>query len=391
MSSRVESAFIDHRSEWRDLKSEPLVLPSVSIPTAVRVSANLKTSYPIVVGPVDRLTECVAREDLPRRHAVVVSDENVWSIYGERIWKLGRDTWGRVTSVVLEPGEGMKSIEKLSHLHDRAFDEGIDRDTTVVAFGGGVIGDLAGFAAATLLRGLPLVHVPTSLIAQVDSSIGGKTGINHPAGKNLIGSFYAPRLVVTDPGFLQTLPDREFGSGLAEVVKHALIADEALAVWMLDNWTSILERDSDVLHIMLERAIRVKIDVVEKDVLEHGQRAFLNFGHTFGHAIEKVAGYGAFTHGEAVSVGMRAAVHLSARRAPEADFEIARALVSRLPVLPDPATLDTDALIDAMKVDKKARAGTVRFVVLDVVGRARVIDDVEVDALRAAIDYAKTA
>ena len=223
--------------------------------------------------------------------------------------------------VVLPPGEATKSDVHLRGLYDEALAWGLDRQTPVVALGGGVVGDLAGFAAATLLRGLPLVHLPTSLVAQVDSALGGKTGLNHATGKNLVGAFWQPRLVVTDTTTLATLPQREWTSGLAEVVKHALIADPDLAAFLEAHWADlVLRRDDEAVAQMVRRAAAVKARIVSADEREAGRRALLNFGHTFGHAVEKVAGYGTFTHGEAVALGMRAATALSRRRhGPDAD------------------------------------------------------------------------
>lgn len=357
----------------------------------VRVSTSISTSYPVVVGPAATFSDHLRAEALPTRRVIVISDENVWSIHGDSAWRLVREYWEHATSIVLRPGESMKAIERLAQIYDRAFEVGIDRDTVVVAIGGGVVGDLAGFAAATLLRGLPLVHVPTSMIAQVDSSIGGKTGINHESGKNLIGAFYNPRLVLTDPAYLQTLPEREYASGLAEVVKHSLIADAHLAEWLDQHWVSILRRDHDLLSEMIERASAVKVGIVQDDLLEQGRRAILNFGHTFGHAIERVAGYGTFTHGEAVAVGMRAAVHVSSRHHPKLDAAFADRLIRRIPVEPDPSELHADDLLDAMSADKKSRDGRLRFVCLESVGRAVVDDDIPREDVLDAIDHAKTA
>ena len=263
----------------------------------------------------------------------------------------------------------------------------------MLALGGGVVGDLAGFAAATLLRGLPLVHLPTTTISQVDSAIGGKTAVNHPAGKNLVGAFHQPRLVLADPATLATLPDREFRSGLAEAVKHALIADAGLAGRLDRDWPSLAGRQPDVVARTVRDAAAVKAAVVEADEREAGDRALLNFGHTFGHALERQAGYGTLTHGEAVALGMRAALHLSSSLAEgqvagglSGPFAEADALVARL--APEPPALDRDALLAAMESDKKRTASGVRFVVLDAVGSARLADGVPAPMVRAAWDFA---
>jgi 3-dehydroquinate synthase len=226
------------------------------------------------------------------------------------------------------------------------------------------------------------VQVPTTLIAQVDSSVGGKTGINHPAGKNLIGAFYPPRLVVADPETLLTLSDRDWASGMAEVVKHAAISDLELAAFLLDHREALSRRDPDAVTEMLRRAVRVKIDVVAEDEFEQGRRAFLNFGHTAGHALERMAGYGALTHGEAVAIGMRFALRLSRSRFPEADFSIIEHLLG---LLPDPIPVDdfpAEQLIDAMRLDKKRKGGDLRFVLLEAPARPVLAAVTEEEVLR---------
>lgn len=325
------------------------------------------------------------------QRCVVITDETVADLYGERLeTALKRQQW-TPRIITVPAGEESKSGERLSLLHDEILAWGIDRQVPVLALGGGVIGDLAGFAAATLLRGLPLIQIPTTLIAQVDSSIGGKTGINHPVGKNLIGAFHQPRFIATDPALLQSLPDREWFSGMAEVVKHALIADAALAEWLDDRWDKVAVRDEPTVHEMVRRAATVKVRIVEEDVMEHGQRALLNFGHTFGHAIERTAGYGAFTHGEAVAVGMKAALHLSARRHPQVDFSLAERLVSRIPITGDLDALSTAHLIQAMRFDKKSEAGSLRLVALRCVGAAEIVRGPDPALVEEAWSYAKSA
>ncbi|MFV1981153.1 MAG: 3-dehydroquinate synthase family protein, partial [Rhodothermia bacterium] len=268
---------------------------------------------------------------------------------------------------------------------------GIDRSSPVVAVGGGVVGDVAGLAAALLMRGVPFVQVPTSLIAQVDSSIGGKTGINHATGKNLVGAFHQPSLVLTDTGKLSSLPLAEWMAGLSEVVKTALIWDADLFSLLLDRWGAILDRDPKTVSDIVSRCAEIKVSIVQADELESGRRAILNFGHTFGHALEKVAGYAGVTHGIAVAAGMRAALHLSELRYPEQDFSRALELVNRLPkpseaaaisaeaisaAAEDATAINIDALVDAMLMDKKRVGGRLRFVLLDRVGSAVLVDDV---------------
>lgn len=322
---------------------------------------------------------------------LLITDANVAAHYLAPLQSaLEADGWAP-HPLVVPAGEASKSAERLGDVYDWALGLGIDRQTPVLALGGGVVGDLAGFAAATLLRGLPLVQLPTSLVAQADSAIGGKTGINHATGKNLIGAFHQPRLVLADPATLQTLPEREWTSGLAEVVKAALIADADFLAWLETNWTGILQREAGAVATLVRRAAAIKAVVVAEDEREAGRRALLNFGHTFGHAIERVAGYGTFTHGEAVALGMRAALHLSQTLHPDVSFRSADALVARIPVPPGLADLAVADLMRAMQTDKKRRDGRLRFVALREPGAAYVTADVTSGAVEAAWDYARNA
>ncbi|MEL7362036.1 MAG: 3-dehydroquinate synthase [Bacteroidota bacterium] len=345
--------------------------------------------YPIYFGGLDDLPMRMRVRGLTPGACFVVTDENVASHYlGPLLHTLRQRHW-RPEALVLPAGEGTKSMVHLARIQTWALENGIDRRRPVIALGGGVVGDLAGFAAATTLRGVPLVQVPTSLVAQVDSAIGGKTGINHRMGKNLIGAFYQPRFVQVDQAVLATLPEREWTSGLAEVVKYAYIADAAFFDFLDAHWDALLAREPDAVAHVLRRSAEVKADVVSRDEREGGRRALLNFGHTFAHAIEKAAGYGTFTHGEAVAVGMRAALHLSHTLRQAFPLERADALAARLPV---PGSLDafTNAdLIAAMQSDKKRQAGRLRFIVLDEIGAARVTDNVALEAVEAAWDYAR--
>ena len=323
--------------------------------------------------------------------ALVVTDATVAGLYLDALLgALRADGW-RPVPVVVPPGEGSKSVATFAAVCDACLAAHPDRATPLVALGGGVVGDVGGFAAATLLRGLPLVHLPTTVLAQVDSSLGGKTGVNTAAGKNLVGAFHAPRLVLSDPAVLATLPAREVRSGLAEAVKHALVAGgplldtmEAAASW----------EDPATLAAVVREAAAVKAAVVSGDEREAGRRAFLNFGHTFGHALEAAAGYGRLTHGEAVAVGMRAALHLSAALGghvgaalPE-PFAAMDALAQRLGPPPVPPDVSADAVLAAMGLDKKRDAGGLRFVVLDAPGAPRLASDVPAALVRAAWAYA---
>ncbi|WP_412067829.1 3-dehydroquinate synthase [Rubrivirga sp. IMCC43871] len=328
---------------------------------------------------------------LPGR-VLVVTDATVGPLWLAALADALRTDGRSVETLAVAAGESSKSQATYGDVLDWALGVGIDRQTPVLALGGGVVGDLAGFAAATLLRGLPFVQIPTTTIAQVDSAIGGKTGINHATGKNLVGAFHQPAVVLADPATLATLPDRDFRSGLAEAVKHALISDVELAGRLRDDWDALLSRRPEVVAALVRDAAAVKAAVVSADEREAGVRAHLNFGHTFGHAIEREAGYGVFTHGEAVALGMRAALHLSASLASGAvaahlgPLESADELVSRL--APPAPALDPERLTAAMASDKKRTAGGVRFVVLDAVGHARLATDVPPAMVAAAWRHA---
>lgn len=351
-------------------------MPRTDVLEPIHVDLGAR-SYEICYSSLASVGVYLKRIGLENGRCLIVSDENVAALYANNLMGALRDWEWDPISITLSAGETTKSLDNLRSIYDIGLSHGIDRKTPVLALGGGVIGDLGGFAAATLLRGLPLIQIPTTLIAQVDSAIGGKTGINHPAGKNLIGSFYQPRLVLADPELLQSLPDREWTSGLAEVVKHALIHDESFFRFLEETWENIALRNPDVVGPLVRRAAAVKAGVVEKDEREAGLRAILNFGHTFAHAIERTAGYGTFTHGEAVAAGMRAALHLSAEMHPELDIERADRLVARIPVPSGLETLDIDDLMSAMQTDKKVQSGRVRFVLLDRIGHAYVADSAD--------------
>ncbi|MEX2401668.1 MAG: 3-dehydroquinate synthase [Rhodothermales bacterium] len=358
---------------------------------ALHVELGAGRDYPIIFHSLDHLAQHLIGVGLSPGRCIVVTDENVASLHAETVTNGLVSAGFRPVTITLPAGETTKSADHLGRIYDEVLQRGVERGTPLVAVGGGVIGDLAGYAAATLLRGVPLVHVPTSLIAQVDSSIGGKTGINHPTGKNLIGAFYQPRMVLTDTSLLQTLPLREWTSGLAEVVKHGLIADETLFGDLERNWADVVDRKPETLEHIIPAAAAVKVRIVSRDERESGLRETLNFGHTFAHAIERVSGYGTYTHGEAVAAGMRAALHLSRHINPDISFDRADALVARIDVPPGLTDLSIRALMEAMKSDKKVRDGTVRYVVLDRIGQAFVTEKVSRRAVERAWDYAREA
>ena len=364
-------------------------------PPAVSIDLPDGSGYVLHVEPLSHVPRLLREIGLAAGPALLITDETVGELYLDGLAKNLEDAGWSPVSYAIRAGESSKSIETWADTLTWALSHTPTRQTPVLALGGGVVGDLAGFVAATLLRGVPLVHLPTTVISQVDSAIGGKTGINHEAGKNLIGAFKRPTLVLADPATLLTLSDRDLTSGLAEAVKHALISEGTLADELTSHWDALLARDPDTLARIIRDAADVKARVVMADEFEGGVRAFLNFGHTFAHAIERATGYGTFTHGEAVALGMRAALHLSASlqsrqlaTALPSDFAVADALVARIPT-PPLGTVSTDALMEAMQTDKKRGAEGIRFVVLDALGAPRLAADVPDDLVRGAWAYAR--
>ena len=320
------------------------------------------------------------------RDAFLVSDDQVAPIYLQRVHDALQSAKPglRVGHWVLPAGEASKTLAQFAQAIDALADAGMRRDATLFALGGGVVGDLAGFAAAAWMRGIDCVQLPTSLLAMVDSSVGGKTAVDLPQGKNLVGAFHPPRAVIADTTVLRTLPARELRAGLAEVVKYGAIADAPFLDWLEANADALLGNDDDALAEAIARSCRHKAAIVERDPFEHGDRALLNLGHTFGHAIETEQGYGGLVHGEAVAVGMVLAARLSERLglAPAADTERLRALLQRFGLPVDvPAGLDPQALLAHMRLDKKAQADGLRFIVWDGIGRARVLAGVPEDAV----------
>jgi 3-dehydroquinate synthase len=304
--------------------------------------------------------------------AMVVSNTTVGPLYGPRLRAALMSRHRRVLSVELPDGEQFKDWVTLNRVFDELLHAGCDRQTTIYALGGGVVGDLAGFAAACFMRGVPFVQVPTTLLAQVDSSVGGKTAINHPSGKNMVGAFYQPLRVLCDLDMLATLPARELASGLAEVIKYGPIADWSFLEWTDTNLTKLLGRDAAALRFAIQRSCEIKADIVGQDERESSLRAILNFGHTFGHAIEAGLGYGAWLHGEAVACGMVMAAELSLRMGLVDSSVVAHllGLVARCGLPVKAPALGLDRYLQLMRLDKKAEAGEIRFVLLDGRGRA---------------------
>jgi 3-dehydroquinate synthase len=278
----------------------------------------------------------------------------------------------QVSVIQIPDGEQYKTLATLEQIYDTLIDWRFDRTCGLLALGGGVIGDLTGFAAATFLRGIPFAQVPTTLLAQVDSSVGGKTGVNHPRGKNLIGAFYQPRYVHCDVGMLVTLPEREYAAGLAEVVKYGVIRDAAFFSWLEQERNALMARSPQALEHAVMISCQIKADVVESDENELGLRAILNYGHTFGHAVETLAGYGVILHGEAVAIGMVMAAHASARLGLGTEVDAARIIgllrSFNLPVAPP--TFPVADYLEVMRHDKKVRDGGIRFVLNHGIGAA---------------------
>ena len=340
-------------------------------------------SYPIAIGPGLLDDAALVVRYVNGRQVAIVTNTTVAPLYLEKIAAPLRAAGRDVLEIILPDGEQYKNWESLMQIFDAMLAHKCDRQTTVVALGGGVIGDMAGFAAASYMRGVPFVQVPTTLLAQVDSSVGGKTGLNHPLGKNMIGAFYQPRAVLADTSTLATLPARELAAGLAEVIKHGAILDAAFFDWLEQNMAKLVARDPVALAHAIARSCEIKADVVRRDEREGGLRAVLNFGHTFGHAIEAGLGYGAWLHGEAVGCGMVMAADLS-QRLGQVDAAAAarvKALVAAagLPVAaPD---LGTARWLELMKVDKKNEDGAIRFILLKPLGSPSIGPAREADLL----------
>jgi len=341
-------------------------------PDTVHIHLPGDRDYEIRIG-TGLLNESASWQGLPKAAAaVIVSNETVAPLYAERLRERLRAVYARVDLVVLPDGEQHKGWESLNRICDHLLGQALDRKTVLFALGGGVIGDMTGFAAAIYMRGVPFVQVPTTLLAQVDSSVGGKTAINHPLGKNMLGAFYQPERVIADLDTLDTLPDRELRAGLAEVIKYGPIADAGFLCWIEDNLDALLARDKAVLGYAVRRSCEIKADVVGQDEKEQGLRAILNFGHTIGHAIESGLGYGAWLHGEAVACGMVLAADLSQRVGlVSAEFVVRlRTLIERTGLPVQPPKLGAERYLQLMRVDKKAEAGAIRFVLIESLGQA---------------------
>jgi 3-dehydroquinate synthase len=344
-------------------------------------------SYPIHIGMGLLDQPDLLLPHLQQKRAAVVTNTTVAPLYLDRFVATLQANGVAVMPIVLPDGEAYKNWETLNLIFDALLTQRAERKTTLIALGGGVIGDMTGFAAASYQRGVPFIQIPTTLLSQVDSSVGGKTGINHPLGKNMIGAFYQPKVVLADTGTLKTLPARELSAGLAEVIKYGLIWDAAFLAWLEANMDKLRALDPAAIAHAIYRSCEIKAQVVSQDEREGGIRAILNLGHTFGHAIETGMGYGNWLHGEAVAAGMVMAAETSRRLGwlSEADVARTRALI-RAAGLPDVAPdLGVDRYLEYMGHDKKVEGGRMRFVLLKKLGEAVITADVPADVLAGVL------
>jgi len=356
------------------------------------IRVNLpQQSYDIAIASqgLDQLGQLIANLNLGKK-VLLVSNPAIFRQYGERAIASLQSAGFEVNSCTIPAGERYKTLTSIQKLYDAALENRLERSSTLVALGGGVIGDMTGFAAATWLRGINFVQVPTTLLAMVDAAIGGKTGVNHPQGKNLIGAFHQPRLVLIDPQVLNTLPVREFRAGMAEVIKYGIIWDAQLFIQMeqSDRLDQLRYLDTGLLQEILSRSSQAKADVVGKDEKEAGLRAILNYGHTIGHAVESLTGYRVVNHGEAVAIGMVAAGQLAVNLQlwEQAGQERQLALIQKTGLPTQlPAGVDIEAIIDSLQTDKKVKAGRVRFVLPTQIGAVTVTDQVPAEQIRQVL------
>jgi 3-dehydroquinate synthase len=347
-------------------------------------------AYPIHIG-----SQLLGRADLilphlKRKQVAIVTNTTVAPLYLDQLSQTLQAAGVAVIPIILPDGEQYKNSETLNLIYDALLQHRCERSTTLIALGGGVIGDLTGYAAATYLRGVPFIQIPTTLLSQVDSSVGGKTGINHPLGKNMIGAFYQPQLVLADIATLHTLPARELSAGLAEVIKYGLIRDLSFFEWLEAHMAELVALDEEALRYAIYRSCENKAEVVAKDERESGERALLNLGHTFGHAVENAMGYGVWLHGEAVAAGTMLAADLSRRMGWLTDADIARMraifVAAGLPV--EAPALGVERYLDLMGLDKKVVDGKIRFVLQQGIGKSLVTSDYDKAALQATLALA---
>ena len=359
--------------------------------TPVRIDVKSRAGgYPVVIAPgLSAAVPALLSEIHHPAKMVLVSNATVWRFHGDRFRALSSEE-----PILLPDGERFKNLQVVGRVYEGLIRARADRGSTVVAIGGGVLGDTAGFAAATYMRGVPLVHVPTTLLAQVDSAIGGKVGVNHAAGKNLIGAFHPPVLVAVDPELLSTLPRREFRAGLYETIKYGVIASRTLFDTLNESLSAIFARETTPLMRAIADSVRIKADVVGQDEHESGVRRTLNFGHTVGHALEAVTKYRRFRHGEAVGYGMLAAAHIGSERGamPAADRDALAALIAAMGPLPAVGDVSAAQVLEAIGHDKKIVNGRLHFVLPKAIGSCDVVDDVttgEIERALAALGLAR--
>jgi len=346
-------------------------------------------SYPIHIGQNLISNTDLILPHLKRKHAAIVTNTTVAPLYLDRLAKTLQQAGVKVIPIVLPDGEAYKNAETLNNIYDVLLQNRCERSTTLIALGGGVIGDLTGYAAATYLRGVPFIQIPTTLLSQVDSSVGGKTGINHPLGKNMIGAFYQPQLVLADTDTLKTLPPREFSAGMAEVIKYGLIRDADFFDWLEANIDGLMAQDVAAITQAIYRSCQNKAEVVARDEHESGERALLNLGHTFGHAIENAMGYGVWLHGEAVAAGTMLAADLSKRMGWLTQAEVRRMhdLLSQAKLPLEAPKLGVEKYLELMQLDKKVADGKIRLVLQQGIGQSVITSDYDADKLKATLSF----
>ncbi|MDO9151101.1 MAG: 3-dehydroquinate synthase [Methylotenera sp.] len=344
-------------------------------------------SYPIHIGRGLISNADLILPHLKRKHVAIVTNTTVAPLYLEQLSSALKAAGVTVISIVLPDGEAYKNSETLNLIYDALLQNRCERSTTLIALGGGVIGDLTGYAAATYLRGVPFIQIPTTLLSQVDSSVGGKTGINHPLGKNMIGAFYQPQLVLADIDTLQTLPPREFSAGMAEVIKYGLIRDPDFFDWLEVHINQLMALDESSISEAIYRSCQNKAEVVARDEHETGERALLNLGHTFGHAIENAMGYGVWLHGEAVAAGTMMAADLSLRMSWLSSKDVKRIhdllTAAKLPL--EAPKLGVEKYLDLMQMDKKVADGKIRLVLQQAIGKSVITSDYDAEKLRETL------
>ena len=361
-------------------KTDPMALQTLTVGLGER-------SYPIHIGNGLLGQAALLKDHMPRKRVAIITNTTVAPLYLEKLQQTLQTIAVDSVAIILPDGEAYKNSDTLNLIYDKLLEHRCERTTPLIALGGGVIGDMTGYAAATYLRGVPFIQIPTTLLAQVDSSVGGKTGINHPLGKNMIGAFYQPQLVLADTDTLNTLPEKELSAGIAEVIKYGLIRDLPFLEWLEQNMDKLLARDTAALQYAIARSCQNKAEVVAADERESGERALLNLGHTFGHAIESGMGYGNWLHGEGVAAGTVMAADLSQRLGWISLQDVARIRKlferAKLPVAaPD---LGVEKYLELMGMDKKVEGGKMRFVLLKQVGAAVVYGEVPPAILQQTI------